>query len=153
MSTELMDPNADFSMNPEMITIVNKYLETTDVGITAEVLGIPREKVVHYINKPEAKTYINTIFLEQGYLNRNLIQKTMSKLIEDKLVELEEAGISSSKDIADLLAMAHKMRMDELKASGMLDKENVQPAKTTNIQVNSYGENYNSLLEKIISSS
>jgi hypothetical protein len=68
--------------------------------------------------------------------------------------EAEESEIYTSKDLADLLQMAHKMRMDEIKAQAELEKAQATSIKQqTNIQVNdgSFGSgNYGKLMEKLL---
>ena len=150
MSTDLMHPEEEYKMSPEMLEVVTTYIETSDVLDTARALDIPKEKVIYYINKSEAKRFIDTIFLEQGYLNRNKIQETLSTIIEHKLAELEEAEMGSNKDIADLLELAHKIRMAEIKANG----EPKAPGRQTNVQINNAlpfgGDNYNELMNKLL---
>ena len=51
-----------------------------------------------------------------GYRNKNNIASVLDEMIQSKLEEAQESGVYSSKDLADLLQMAHKMRMDEIKA-------------------------------------
>jgi len=151
MSKDLLDADLGVKLSPEALTIVTSYLETNDVSATSNILGIPREKVIQYVNKKEARRYIDTVFLEQGYLNRGKIADAMSRIIEQKLEELEEAELGSNKDIADLLQMMHKMRMDEVKV--IQADEKVNPVThQTNVQNNiqaSFGTNYNSLLDKL----
>ena len=73
---------------------------------------------------------------------------------QKKLQELEEADISSSKDIADLLALSHKMRMDELAAmTKLIEAQTKQETvrNQTNIQINeALPGNYGALVEKIM---
>ena len=58
-------------------------------------------------------------------------------MIQSKLEEAQETGVYSSKDLADLLQMAHKMRMDEIKAQAELIKaENTSVKNQTNVQIN-----------------
>ena len=76
-------------------------------------------------------------------------------LIEKKLEEADETEIYTTKDMADLLQMAHKMRIEELKAQTEMEKAKAQTIKTqVNIQDNSglpFGQgNYGKLLEKLI---
>ena len=61
----------------------------------------------------------------------------------------------SSKDLADLLQMAHKMRMDEIKAQADLAKTESNNIKNqTNVQINEavpFGQgNYGKLMEKLL---
>jgi len=83
----------------------------------------------------------------------------MDNLIAMKLEEMVETGLGSTKDIADLLQMQHKMRMDELKAMADLEKAREGTIrKQTNVQINTtgpspYGEgNYGELLGKLLTS-
>ena len=94
------------------------------------------------------KLFIDTIFLEQGYLNRHRLQDIMSEVMALKLEEMQESGVGSNKDIADLVLILHKMRQDEAKNSATP----AGPASQTNVQINNgagFGDNYNSLLEKL----
>ena len=79
--------------------------------------------------------------------------EVIATMIERK--EAEETQIYSNKDMADLLAMAHKMRIEELKAQTEMEKAKAQTVKTqVNIQDNSglpFGQgNYGKLLQKLI---
>jgi hypothetical protein len=77
----------------------------------------------------------------------------MDALIQRKFQELEEAEIGSSKDIADLLALSHKMSMDILDRQIQLEKLKEANIKSqVNVQVNEFGNGskYNTLLEKIM---
>ena len=80
---------------------------------------------------------------------------TLSLMIESKLEEAKESGVYSGKDLADLLQMAHKMRMDEIKAQAELEKAQATNVRSqTNIQVNEgvpFGQgNYGKLMEKLL---
>ena len=146
---DIMNPEQEYSMSPEMVTVVTKYLETNDTGDTARALGIPRERVSYYLGKPEAKRFIDTIFLEQGYLNRSKMQLILDEIIENKLEEMRESEMASNKDIVDILAFAWKIRQDTVKET----VEKAGPTTQTNVQINSIGgENYNNLLSKLMES-
>jgi hypothetical protein len=97
------------------------------------------------LDKKEAKRYVDAIFLEQGYLNRNKLNDVMTDIIDLKLEEMEETGLGSNKDILEILKFAHQMRMDHMKMS----KEDA-PTTQTNIQQNFGGENYSRLMEQIV---
>ena len=90
-----------------------------------------------------------------GYRNKNNIASLLDEMIESKLDEAKESGVYSNKDLADLLQMAHKMRMDEIKAQAELQKAEATSVKSqTNIQVNEgvpFGQgNYGKLMEKLL---
>ena len=149
-ATAILNPETDFHMSPEMVEITTTYLETADIGMTADALNIPKEKVSYYLNKPEARRFIDTVFLEQGYINRHKIQGVLDRIIEMKLEEMEDSGIGSNKDILDILSFAHKVGEDVRK--GIRESEKVStPTTQTNVQINGeFGDNYNSLMSKLI---
>ena len=64
-----------------------------------------------------------------GYRNKNNIATVLDEMIQSKLEEAQETGVYSNKDLADLLQMAHKMRMDEIKAQADLVKLRLQILK------------------------
>lgn len=146
--------NEIIPINPEELEIAQTYLRTQSVPDTAHELGISDVQVTQYLAKPEVKNYLDTMYLSAGYRNRHKIADAMDSIIEKKLEELMEAEVGSSKDIADLLALAHKMRMEELKAMEGLEKIRQQNIKQqTNIQINEsgYGKgNYGALLDKLL---
>ena len=87
--------------------------------------------------------------------NKNNIATVLDEMIASKLEEAQESGMYSSKDLADLLQMAHKMRMDEIKAQADLEKAQSSNIKNqTNVQINEavpFGQgNYGKLMEKLL---
>lgn len=149
METALANDD-EIRISPEALTVADTYLMTLDIDSTAKQLDIPREEVVYYLNKKPVKNYVDTIFLEQGYLNRHKIQDTLSTIIAKKLEELEDSELTSSKDIADLLKLAHDIRIKEM---DMMLKTNEKKKATDtqiNVQQNNYGTNYMDLIEKIV---
>lgn len=137
MANDLL-PSPEFSpVSPEIVELVNTYIETMDLQQTAIRMDLPLSEVTQLIQKPECQRYITEIFLNSGYRNRFKLGAALDKIIEKKLQELEEADISSSKDILDILALAHKFRMDEIAALTKLEEvRNGKPKRQTNIQIN-----------------
>ena len=141
-------------MSPEGLEIANAYLEKGSIPAVCSKLGVSENEVSEILNKREIKQYIDTVFLDTGYRNRFKISETMDMLIEKKLEESEETEIYTNKDMADLLQMAHKMRIDEIKAQTDLEKAKSQTVKTqVNIQDNSgtpFGQgSYGQLIKKM----
>ena len=142
-------------MSPEGLEIANAYLEKGSIPAVCTKLGVSENEVSEILNKREIKQYIDTVFLDTGYRNRFKISETLDMLIEKKLEEADETEIYTNKDMADLLQMAHKMRIDELKAQTDLEKAKSQTVKTqVNIQDNSgtpFGQgNYGQLIKKLM---
>ena len=142
-------------MSPEGLEIANAYLEKGSIPAVCSKLGVSENEVSEILNKREIKQYIDTVFLDTGYRNRFKISETMDMLIEKKLEESEETEIYTNKDMADLLQMAHKIRIDEIKAQTDLEKAKSQTVKTqVNIQDNTgtpFGQgNYGQLIKKLM---
>ena len=110
------------TISPEGLEVANSYLTLGNIRGVCEQLQVEEKKVVDILNRREVKKYIDTVYLDMGYRNRNNIGSVLDEMIASKLEEAKESGVYSSKDLADLLQMAHKMRMDEIKAQTELAK-------------------------------
>lgn len=145
------------TISPEGLEVANCYLQYGNIRAVCDYMQVPENKVVDILNKREVKRYIDTVYLDMGYRNKNNIASVLDEMIQSKLDEAQETGVYSSKDLADLLQMAHKMRMDEIKAMAELEKaQNASSIKNqTNVQINEalpFGQgNYGKLMEKLLS--
>jgi hypothetical protein len=142
-------------MSPEGLEIANSYLEHGSIPAVASKLRVSQNEVSEVLNKREIKQYIETVFLDTGYRNRFKLSETLDMLIEKKLEESEETQIYTNKDMADLIQLAHKMRMEEIKAQTEMEKAKAMTVKTqVNIQDNSgspFGQgNYGELIKKLM---
>jgi hypothetical protein len=142
-------------ISPEGLEVANCYLQHGSIDTVSAMMQVPHNTVVTLLNQREVKQYIDTIYLDMGYRNRNSIGSLLDEMIESKLEEARESGVFSSKDLADLLQMAHKMRMDEIKAQTDLQKvESGNIKNQTNVQINEavpFGQgNYGKLMEKLL---
>ena len=143
------------TISPEGLEVANSYLQFGNIRGVCDHLQVAENKVVDILNKREVKKYIDTVYLDMGYRNKNNIGSVLDNMIASKLEEAEESGVYSSKDLADLLQMAHKMRMDEIKAQADLAKTESHNIKNqTNVQINEavpFGQgNYGKLMEKLL---
>ena len=150
MSTEITT-----RMSPEGLEIANSYLANGNVSSVCQELDIPRDEVVAILNKREIQKYIDTVYMDSGYRNRFKLAETLDKLIDQKLEEAEESEIYTNKDLADLLMMQHKIRMDEVKAQTEFEKAKGGTIKTqNNVQINTevpFGQgNYGTLMKKLL---
>ena len=146
------------TISPEGLEIANSYLQFGNIRAVSDHLRIPEDKIATLLNKREVRKYIDTVYLDQGYRNKNTIGTLLDEMIASKLEDAQESGIYSNKDLADLLQMAHKMRMDEIKAQAELAKaESTGPKNQTNVQINGevpFGQgNYGKLMEKFLNGS
>ena len=90
-------------------------------------------------------------YYEYEYIIENLID------ILEKKKEAEESEVFTNKDLVDLLQMAHKIRMDEMKAQAEMEKAKASSIKTqNNVQINAEGfgqGNYGELMKKLLNNS
>ena len=138
-------------ISPEGAKIANTYLANAcSINDTSRSLDMPTHEIYATLQDPLIKSYVATILRETGYRHMVVIAEKLDSLVESKWAELEEAEIGSNKDIADLLQLAHKMRMD---MSKLIQADTVKdgPAVVKNTQVNVYGDGaYGKLMEKLI---
>ncbi len=129
---------------PEGFDIANAYLEYGTVEEVANIMQIPQYEVAAILNRKDVKDYLDGIYLDLGYRNRNRLGALLDKMIESKLKEAEESEVYTSKDLFQLIELAHKMRMDELKLN---EKQPIG----TNVNIANFGEgNYGKLMEKLM---
>ncbi len=146
-------PTQAVSISPEALQVANTYLACQELHKVAEELDIPLDVVSEIMGRREVKAYIDHVFMESGFNNRFKIREIMDVIIKKKMQELDEADIGSTKDIADLLALSHKMTMEQLDRQIALEKIRAGNTVKTqvNIQENNYGDSkYGSLLQKLL---
>lgn len=137
-------------ISPEGLTIAEAYLRNqSDINKTANALGMEVSMVESFLNKKEVVRYLDRIYYEGGFRNRDLMGDLMDEIIKQKLEEMRETGLASQKDIIEILKVAHDMKMKEMEM-----QMKMEASKTPSIQVNQQnnygGENYNKLLEKLV---
>jgi hypothetical protein len=152
MTTHL--PAETVRISPEALEVANAYLQLNDARLVAQELDLDPETVTNLLARREVKTYIDSVFFDSGYNNRFLMRRAMDALIKQKFQELEESQTGSTKDIAELLQMSHKMSMDLLDREIQLEKARTQtgPQKQVNVQINEGldGSKYSQLVQKLI---
>jgi len=152
MTTHL--PAETVRISPEALEVANAYLQLNDARAVAQELDLDPEVVTNLLARREVKTYIDSVFFDSGYNNRFLMRRAMDALIKQKFQELEESKTGSTKDIAELLQMSHKMSMDLLDREIQLEKARTAtgPQKQVNVQINEGldGSKYSQLVQKLI---
>jgi len=144
------------TISPEGLEIANSYLQFGNIRGVCQHLQVSENRVVEALNKREVKKYIDTVYLDMGFRNKNNIAGALDEMIQSKLEEAQETGMYSNKDLADLLQMAHKMRMDEIKAQVEAEKVSTTNIRNqTNVQINDsslpFGQgNYGKLMDKLL---
>jgi 3-hydroxyisobutyrate dehydrogenase-like beta-hydroxyacid dehydrogenase len=130
---------------PENLEVANAYLSSGDAASAGKALGITPDRVHEVLAKSDVKEYVNSVYLDQGYRNRFRLAELLDEIIENKIQEAREAGVYSSKDLVDIIGLAHKMSTDANKQTMTIKQQN-------NVQINSpFGEgNYGKLMEKLL---
>ena len=148
-------PAEVLDISPEALEIANCYLVSQDLQTVANELDIPTELVTQILAKKEVKAYIDHVFMNLGFNNRFKIHAAMDAVIKKKFQELEESDMGSTKDISELLALKHKMTMDEL--SKMIELKKLEQAtgikNQVNVQINegiSDGTKYGDLTQRLM---
>lgn len=134
-------------MAPENLEVANAYLSSGSAAFAANSLGITQDAVLQVLEKSEVKEYINSVYLDQGYRNRFRLADLLDEVIENKLQEARDSDVYSSKDLVDIIALAHKISSDHSK-----EAKSTTNIKQQNVQINSpFGEgNYGALMEKLL---
>lgn len=152
MTTHL--PAETVKISPEALEVANAYLQLNDARAVAQELDLDPEIVTNILAKREVKSYIDSVFFDSGYNNRFLMRRAMDALIKQKFSELEESQTGSTKDIAELLQMSHKMSMDLMDREIQLAKaqQATGPQKQVNVQINDAldGSKYSQLVQRLI---
>lgn len=144
----------ELTISPEGLELANAYLEAGgDVRKAAEVIQVSESKAVDLINKAEVKRYIDQVYLDLGYRNRFKIAQVLDEMIDSKLEEARESELYSSKDLMEIMKLAHQIRMDEAKLSQQAQETHIK--NQTNVQINdnsTFGSgNYGKLMDKLLS--
>ena len=129
-------------LTPEILDITQVYINHEfSLDRTAEATNLTKQEVIEAISHPQAKHYINEVYMDQGYRNRARIGKLLDRMIESKVEEAEESEMWTEMDLADLIKLQHKIRMDEAK----MDTPNTQ------VNIANFGDsNYGALVEKLM---
>ena len=140
------------AISPENLEVANCYLQLQDLRAVASEMGVSIAVISDILEKREIKAYIDNVYFDLGYNNRFKIRSAMDAVIAKKFQDLDEAGVGSSKDISELLALSHKMSMDHLSKQIELEKLRENNIRSqVNVQINDNGgSNYTSLLNKLL---
>lgn len=148
-------PAEVLEISPEALEVANCYLQEQDISKVADSLDIPPEMVTQILARREVKAYVDQVFYNLGFNNRFKIRDAMDAIIAKKFRDMDESETGSTKDISELLALSHKMTMENLDREIKLEtlRSNNAVKNQTNIQINDNagGSKYTSLIERLMS--
>lgn len=144
-------PAEVLSISPEVLEVANCYLQCQDIKQVAEELDMSSDLVSSILDKKEVRAYVDNVFFNSGFNNRFKMREAMDTVIRKKFQELEESEMGSTKDIAELLELSHRMTMQELdKQIQLLKVEQANIKNQTNIQINDGGSKYSALIQRLL---
>lgn len=150
-------PAEVLDISPEALEIANCYLVTQDIQAVSTELDLPVDMITQILAKKEVKAYVDNVFFNIGFNNRFRMHAAMDAVIRKKFQELEESDMGSTKDIAELLALKHKMTMDEkARDIEILKLQQSQVKNQVNVQINeglSDGTKYGDLIQRLMNGS
>lgn len=152
MSLPSVTPAEVLDISPEALEVANCYLQVQDIDKVCEELDVTKELAAHILGKKEVKAYIDHVFFNLGFNNRFKMRAAMDAILRKKFQELEESDMGSTKDVADLLALSHKMTMDEMSKQIELEKLRQTNIKNqVNVQINDGGgSKYDNLMRQLM---
>ena len=101
------------ALDPVLLRIANDALAGDDPVTIAARYGVSPDRITNALDKPEVKRYVDATFSSQGFMNRYKRSQIIDKVIESKLIEAEETGIYTKKDLLDWIKMASDMEGKE----------------------------------------
>ena len=151
-------PAEALHISPENLEIANCFLELQDSQKVADALDVPVDLVTRVLARSEIKAYTNQVFFEVGFNNRFRMRDLMDTLIKKKLSDMTESETGSNKDILDILALSHKMSMEQMDREIALEKLKQGNASAAiksqvNVQINDGlgdGTKYGALISKLL---
>jgi hypothetical protein len=126
-------------LDPVMLALANDYLSGRSIDEIACDYDISEDRVTAVLEKREVRSYIDSVYASQGYLNRVKRMRIINAVIDQKLQEALETGIYSKKDLLDW--MKH---LNEVEAA-------VKPKQTgpaVAVQINNYDRLMKDLLNE-----
>ena len=81
------------AISPEGMEVANSYLTLGNIKGVCEHLSVSENKVVDILNRREVKKYIDTVYLDTGYRNKNNIGSLLDEMIQSKLEEAQELSL------------------------------------------------------------
>ena len=148
-------PAEVLDISPESLEIANCYLQNQDAAEVASLLNVPIVLVTKTLARRDVRAYVDQVFFDIGFNNRFKMRAAMDAVIKKKFQDLEEADTGSSKDILEIMALSHKITMEQLDRQIELEKLHYGSVKSqVNVQINESGigdgTKYGNLIQQLI---
>ena len=100
-SDQLNESLAAPALDPTYLLVANDFLAGQSIDEIAKNHSLTMDQVTSIIENKEVKSYVDNVYLSQGYLNRQKRLTVINKVIDEKLQEAFESGVYSKKDLLD----------------------------------------------------
>jgi len=126
-------------LDPIVLGIANEHIQGKSYSEIAETFSISQDRVAQVLDSREVKSYVDQVYLSQGYLNRFKRLDLINQVIQQKVEEALLGGELTKKDLLDWLRLLQEM-----------DKTaRPQPkGPTVAVQVNNYDSLMRDLMEQ-----
>ena len=125
------------ALDPTLLAVANDYLSGTSIESLSETHSLTMDQVIEIIEKKEVKSYIDNVYLSQGYLNRMKRMAIINKVIDEKLQEGFESGVYTKKDLLDWMKLLNDM------------ENSTRPKQQAGVAVQ-INNNYDSLMKDLL---
>lgn len=148
-------PAEVLDISPEALEIANCYLQNQDAAEVSNLLGVPVTLVTKTLARRDVRAYVDQVFFDIGFNNRFKMRAAMDAILKKKFQDLEEAEVGSSKDILEIMALSHKITMEQMARQIELEKVHQGNVKSqVNVQINESGigdgTKYGNLIQQLI---
>jgi hypothetical protein len=136
-SDQLNSSLAPPPLDPSLLTVANDYLAGQSIDEIAKNHSLTMDQVTSIIENKDIKSYVDNVFLSQGYLNRAKRLAVINKVIDEKLQEAFESGVYTKKDLLDWMKLLNDM------------ETNARPKREVGVAVQ-INNNYDSLMKDLL---
>ena len=136
-SEQLNEPLAAPALDPTYLLVANDFLAGQSIDEIAKNHSLTMDQVTSIIENKEVKSYVDNVYLSQGYLNRQKRLSVINKVIDEKLQEAFESGVYSKKDLLDWMKLLNDM------------ETSARPKRETGVAVQ-INNNYDSLMKDLL---
>lgn len=108
-SDQLNESLAAPSLDPALLVVANDYLAGQSLDKIAENHSLTMDQVTSIIESKDVKSYVDNVYLSQGYLNRVKRLAIINKVIDKKLEEAMDSDVYTKKDLLDWMKLLNDM--------------------------------------------
>jgi hypothetical protein len=125
------------ALDPSILIVANEYLSGEAIDAIAKNHALTMDQVTAIIERKDVRSYVDSVYLSQGYLNRVKRLALINRVVDKKLEEAIESDVYSKKDLLDWMKLLNDME------TAARPKRDVGVA----VQINN---NYDSLMKDLL---